>query len=78
MSNFSVSGYGRMCCGRHPWFGPAFFGGYHGFSTYVSTSDLRQALAQYRRLPLRERQLDGPDPKTGRRSCLAYGKMKRP
>ena len=77
--NYSVSGRcaGR-CAGRHPWFGPIWFGGYRGFSTFVSTPDLRHALAQYRRLPIKYRQLDGPDPITGDRVCLAWGNQQRP
>lgn len=66
-----------MCSGFHPWFGP-YNPKAGGFRTFVSTSDLRHALAQYRRLPLRLRQLDGPDPVTGKRVCLAYGAMLRP
>lgn len=73
--NYSVGGR-SMCCGFHPWFGPYGFGDARGFKTFVYTTDLRHALAQYRRLPIKYRQLDGPDPVTGKRVCLAYGKMK--
>lgn len=77
--SYSTSGrWGMYCSGRHPWFGPIWFGGYRGFSTFVSTPDLRHALVQYRRLPIKYRQLDGPDPITGDRVCLAWGNQQRP
>ena len=55
--HYNVGGCYVERAGEHQWFGVAARG-CRSWANYVSTNDFRHAYAQYKRLPVKHRQLD--------------------
>lgn len=74
---YLVSGYHTVLCGANPrWFRRRVYRpSYEGWRTYLSCKTLAHAKRQYRRLPVKDRQIDERGGSKGPRAIM-WGRMK--